>query len=420
MAEQKLKHVMSRGFAFAATVGAVIGLGIMRTPGEIATTIADPWLYIGFWAVAGLVCLASLAVVSELIGTTPLSGGTYVYLRHAFGQFPAFVVGWADWISICAARALHGVVIMEFLTLLFPFVKPFTVEGALAITSAFALVQIVGPSFTARIQEVAAVVGAVVLIAVSGALLYGGFILPDVDIAVINIGTSPPALGAYALALSAIIFTYDGWFVPAFFNGEMKIGPRETISGAFRGFAVIMVLYLAVNTALLLSVPIESLQGHELALAGALEALYGATAASIVIGSAILILFGQQNTGYMLASRVIYALSVDGFAYRGGKRLNGRGAPIGAVAVSWLLICALIIVGGFEFLLTFVGFLLTLSTVALMAGVIRLRFVEPNANRIYSSWGYPWLSCSDNDCLGRCGGFYWCADARICSLRIIP
>ena len=42
MADNRLQRLLGRGFSIAACVGLVIGLGILRTPGEIATTVNEP------------------------------------------------------------------------------------------------------------------------------------------------------------------------------------------------------------------------------------------------------------------------------------------------------------------------------------------------------------------------------------------
>ncbi|HET6564086.1 MAG TPA: hypothetical protein VFG52_01635, partial [Xanthomonadales bacterium] len=58
-----LKRILSGGFAIAAGVGTMIGLGIMRTPGEIAAVIPDPVLYTLLWLVVGLFAVLSTTVV---------------------------------------------------------------------------------------------------------------------------------------------------------------------------------------------------------------------------------------------------------------------------------------------------------------------------------------------------------------------
>ena len=40
MASQELKRILGRGFSVAVCVGTIIGLGILRTPGEIAATVS--------------------------------------------------------------------------------------------------------------------------------------------------------------------------------------------------------------------------------------------------------------------------------------------------------------------------------------------------------------------------------------------
>ena len=47
MAGHELKRVLGKGFSIAASLGLIIGLGILRTPGEIAVTVQDPVLYLG-------------------------------------------------------------------------------------------------------------------------------------------------------------------------------------------------------------------------------------------------------------------------------------------------------------------------------------------------------------------------------------
>ncbi len=55
-------------FVLAVTVGGVIGLGILRGPGEIAAVVTKPSLYLALWLLAGLFVLLSTAVSAELVG----------------------------------------------------------------------------------------------------------------------------------------------------------------------------------------------------------------------------------------------------------------------------------------------------------------------------------------------------------------
>ena len=95
----------------AVTVGGIIGLGILRTPGEVAAVVSDPLMFVLLWLLGGLFILLSAATAAELVGMTPRSGGTYVLMRRAYGPFPGFVIGWVDWLSFVGDIALKAVVV---------------------------------------------------------------------------------------------------------------------------------------------------------------------------------------------------------------------------------------------------------------------------------------------------------------------
>src|SRR5437762_8913005 len=52
-----LLRVLGVGFGLAVTIGGTIGMGILRTPGEIAKELPTPTLFIGIWIVGGLYAL---------------------------------------------------------------------------------------------------------------------------------------------------------------------------------------------------------------------------------------------------------------------------------------------------------------------------------------------------------------------------
>ena len=84
---QQPKHVLSSGFTLAVTIGGIIGLGILRTPGEVAAIAPDPLLFVSLWLLGGIFALLSTVVSAELVAMTPRSGGTYSLVRRAYGAF---------------------------------------------------------------------------------------------------------------------------------------------------------------------------------------------------------------------------------------------------------------------------------------------------------------------------------------------
>jgi APA family basic amino acid/polyamine antiporter len=388
----QLKRVLSSSFAISACVGGIIGLGILRTPGEIAAVFPDPYIYVGLWLLGGLFALMSISVIAELVGVTPRSGGVYVLIKRAFGPYPGFLIGWADWLSFAATLALKVTVLVEYLTLMIPAIAAWQTPLAVLITSAFAVLQLFGVRLGSNIQQIAAACMAITVISLSIALLLAA----PVPAEALQMASSP-GLSQYGLVAAAIIFTYDGWIGAAYFGGEIKGGGGIVARSCVKSVAFILVLYVGLNAALAFSVPLEQLAGHDLALAGALDIAFWPGAGTIVVIVAILILLAHQNLNYLQGPRILFALSEDGLGTDRATRVGARGNPVFAVLLTWALSVILILMGGFEFLLNFNVLLFVFLYVALLFGVVRLRKREPGTERPYRAWGHPyttWLGIS--------------------------
>ena len=390
MATGQLQRLLGRGFSIAACVGLVIGLGILRTPGEIATTVNDPIPYMALWIGCGLFVLLSLGVVAELIATTPRTGGIYAMVRHAYGPYPGFLLGWTDWISNCAALALKTVVLLEYMSILAPQLAPYQTVVAVSITTVFAALQLGGTRLSAGVQRFASAGMGLIIATLAVALFYGYFANGGpVDAPAQTAITGKPGLAALGLVLTSIVFTYDGWYAASYFSGEAKSGTRAVAMGSIQAALIIMALYVLLNLALVLSVPLEAIAGHKLALGGALDLVFGAGTSTIILIAAMFILLSHQNLQYMIVSRILYSISVDGLGAERATTVSDRGTPSGAVIVCWLAVSTLIILGQFELLLRLVAMLFMCVYVGLIIGVFRLRKKEPDAERPFKAWGFP-------------------------------
>ena len=381
-----LKRILSGWFGIAAVLGTMIGLGILRTPGEIATVVTDPWLFIALWVLGGLFVLMSAGVAAELVGISPRSGGMYILIRRAFGPFPGFVIGWIDWLSFGGSMALKAVVAVEYIALLYPMERTAITGLAILLTSVFALMQLRGVVFTSRFQQLASAGIAAVVIGFSLALLFGTSPLPPDPF------TLDSSFGGWGMVAAAVIFTYDGWLSACYFGGEIKGGGRAVALSCIKGVLAVFILYVALMAALAFSVPLASLVGEELALAKALELAVSPTAATMVIVAAIFILVTHQNLNYLQGSRILYALSSDHLGIENAAKVGEKGNPVFAVILTWLVTVGLILVGGFEFLLHLCVFFFIILYVSLITGVIILRIKEPGSERPFRAWGHPFTT----------------------------
>jgi APA family basic amino acid/polyamine antiporter len=379
--------VLSSGFTLAVVIGGTIGLGILRTPGEVATVVTDPLMFVSLWVLGGLFSLLSAIVLAELIGMTPRSGGTYALVRRAYGPFPGFVIGWVDWLCFVGDIALKAVVVTEFAAMLYPATRQWQTPLAIIVSSVFAALQLRSVALSAKIQEIAAAAIALIIVGFTLALVFAE--------SAVSSGTAlvPHAangLGAWSLVIASIIYTYDGWDYPAYFSGEIKGGGGAVARALIKGVVILTLLYVFLVAALAWKVPLASLAGNELALAGALEMVVSPLASTVILVAAIIMLLAHQNLLYMSTPRILQALAVDGLAVRRLGEISKGGNPIFAVLLSWGFSVGLILIGGFHFLLHLLIFFVLFLTVVVIAGVIILRSRQPDADRPYRAWGHPW------------------------------
>ena len=91
-----LVKVLGKWSAMALVVGAVIGSGIFAKPGANALVGNSVGLIMIAWTVGGIITVIGGVCLAELALMMPKAGGTYVYIRKAYGRIPAFLAGWNE------------------------------------------------------------------------------------------------------------------------------------------------------------------------------------------------------------------------------------------------------------------------------------------------------------------------------------
>lgn len=390
-ARSGLRRVLSSVFPMAVAVGVMIGLGIFRTPGEVASAFGNPWVYLSIWLLGGLFCLLNALVVCELMALTDRSGGAYALVSRGMGSFPAFMVGWVDWLAWNCSLALKCVVFAEFLSLIWPGLAPFNVHLSLALALLFALLQWLGVEAGARLQ-MAAAAGLVALVIVSTLALLFAFD-PSAPLAS-ELATQPtsaePTLRMYGFAAAAVVFSYDGWASGSYFGGEVDGGGKSVARSTILALLCVIALYLIVNLALVLTLGINAMAGLEMPLRSALETSWGTAGATATVIAVLLVLLANLNVGFLAAPRALYALSADGLAVGGAATVGRSGNPLVAVALTTGVIALMLLFGGFRALLSLSALLAILVYLALVLSVGVLRQREPDIPRAVQAWGYPW------------------------------
>jgi APA family basic amino acid/polyamine antiporter len=103
--------------ALVIIIGIVVGAGIFRAPGLVASHTGSVSMFFGAWFIGGLVSLTGALCYAELSTTYPSAGGDYHFLKRAFGQRFAFLFAWARLSVIqTGSIALLGFIVGDYLT----------------------------------------------------------------------------------------------------------------------------------------------------------------------------------------------------------------------------------------------------------------------------------------------------------------
>lgn len=181
--------------------------------------------------------------------------------------------------------------------------------------------------------------------------------------------------------------SYDGWWSVAFFAEEDtnpgKNIPRSLLSGT----AIIMLVYLFTNAALLYVVPVSQAAGSALVASNAAEIIFGKSGSVIITLFALLSLVSILNAYIMIPSRILFGLSRDGFFFRPFTFINKGGTPVFALIFSSVLQSIIIIIASFEQLFELGAYLSLIVFVFSLLSLLMLRYKEPNLERPYRAWG---------------------------------
>jgi APA family basic amino acid/polyamine antiporter len=386
----RLLKVLGVAFGLAIIVGNTIGSGILRTPGDVAASLPSGAWFMGVWAAGGLYAMFGALTLAELAVMLPQSGGQYVYARRALGEYAGFVIGWTDWISCAAAVAAGSIALGELSGSLAPALAPYGTMIAVAVTLIFSALHWIGVRSGDLTQQLLSTIKVLALLAVAVACFAapGGGGAND---------TGPPFpsgfvfLSALVLAFQNVLYTYDGWNGVVYFGGEMRDPARQIPRAMALGVVAVAAVYLALNAAFLHSLGIAHLAGEKFAASAAALAVLGKTGARVVNAVMAVSILGNVSAVMMQASRVPWAMAVDGLLPHAAARVNRGGTPDVSLGLSALVVLALILSGTFETVIALAAFYYVMQYGVSFTSLFVLRRREPELPRPYRAWGYPWI-----------------------------
>lgn len=389
--KNQLKKSLGLSFNIAVLIGGTIGVGILRTPGTIAEMLNNYWFILASWLFGGLYVLLGANSYAELATMLPKAGGSYNYIKRAFGEYAGFLSGWFDYITNVIPPAFYCIVISEYIVILFPALADYSTVMAIFLLAAFVLIHLSGVKNGSIIQQITSFLKVICFMSlVVACFMYTGVKVPLIktDNTLFQIGL----LFGFFKSLQLIIGTYNGWNSVCFFAEENDNPSKNIPKSLYSGVFLVVAIYVLVNAAFFHVLPIEILAKSNLAAADVAKILFGENGAIIVTVISIFSLISILNAFMMIPPRILYGLSRDGFFIEKGTTVNKGGTPIVALLVSSFVSLFLICIGSFEVLFSFAAFISIIVWGLAYLSLLKLRTSEPNLPRPYRSFWYPWTT----------------------------
>jgi basic amino acid/polyamine antiporter, APA family len=325
----------------------------------------------------------------------PQTGGSYAYLREAWGRLPAFLFGWSELVLI-QASGLGGIAVAfsDYLLQTFgvdpvahPLVERSLSAGAIAFAAGANMhgvnlgAAIVGVSTAAKFSALVVLVGS--------SLVLGGAHGASFSHLTTSSG-APLAVGGLGLALVSVLWAYDGFGDLSFAGGEVKDPQTNLPRAIIIGTLVVIGTYLLTNVAYLYVIPIDVISRSPIVAADVMIALFGRVGGILVSFFVMISTFSSFSGSMLTSPRIFFAMADDGLFFKSIAWVHPRyQTPYVAILMVGLLGIALVLSRSFDALVnTFV--LGSWPFYALsVAGIYRLRRLRPEMPRPYKVLGYP-------------------------------
>jgi APA family basic amino acid/polyamine antiporter len=393
----RLLQILGVWFGISAAIGNTIAAGIVRTPGDIAARLPNPWLFLCVWVGGALYAMLGAFQLAELGAAIPRSGGQYNYSRRALGEYAGFIVGWSDWLSTCGTNAAVGIVVGEYTSALIPALAGNVKLIAVLAITFFTVLQWRGLRWgsgaqllTAALKTAAFVVLVIACFALGGQLRAAA---PPSTAAPLALPSGWLLFGGIVVALQAVIYTVDGWDGVIYFGEEVRHPGRDVPRAIFGSVLSIAAIYLLLNAAVLYVLPMREIAGNNFALGLAAERVFGRFGDPVIRSIMVISLLSCINSCVLFSTRVLFTMSRDGLFFRHAASVNPGGTPTLSLFLS-ALVGILFVLGSFERVIAMLAFFFVANYTLSFVSLFVLRRRERQLARPYRAWGYPWTSAA--------------------------
>jgi APA family basic amino acid/polyamine antiporter len=375
-------------------VSLVIGMGIFRTPLNVAKASPDTFLFFTAWIAGGLVALCGALTYAEIGSRLPVIGGYYKVFSYAYHPSIAFAINCVILVSNAASLAAVALVGGEYITSIFiplskeaewikvaanaSFIQTIHISIAIVAIIIFYCINLAGLKMSAKTQNVLTVIKIILILLLIAPLFFAdsSAVSGTLSHTVVS-PTLREYIKAFGIGLVAVSFTYGGYQQTINFGAEVATPAKNIPRGIFLGISIIILLYLTINYAYIRVIGFETLHQPETKNIAAFMAgkIFGVNAERILSGFLFLSVLAYVNVLLMSNPRVMYAMSEDNILPPVFRQRNSKTDVLTVSLSVFAALCIVIIFWAKEFdtILSFTIFLDCFGMVLSAATIFILR-----------------------------------------------
>ena len=315
------------------------------------------------WVAGALLSVFDGLIWSELGAAHPTAGGSYRFLKLAYGEqkwgrLLSFLYVWQTLVQAPLVIASGSIGFSQYAAYLIPALQGDA--GAIPRKAVSGLVVIALTILCYRRVEGIGRIGVLLWVGVLGTLgwlIWGGLSAPaplpvptGFDLAGADL-TGPGSLTGLAIAAALgaasvkTIYSYLGYYNVCHLGGEIENPSRVIPRAILLAIAGITGLYLLLNVAVARVIPWQEAQHSDFIVSLFIERRYGPAAAVVATGLILWVAFASLFAVMVGYARIPYAAAADGQFFRVFARLHPRGQfpyvvvlTLGAVAFVFSLL----------------------------------------------------------------------------------
>jgi amino acid transporter len=330
----------------AGLFNTIVGAGIFVLPAMVAGIVdrGAPYAYLACGGAILFVTLCYAAAGSRVIDP----GGSYAYIRAAFGPLAGFLGGVMVWLSdLLATSGVASAFVSGIATYVPPLNTPFGRLGLIVlIVGGLAAINVRGVKQGARFMELITIAKLAPLLLFIGI----GLVLRRHDL------PAPVVPGGEALGRATLVlmFVFSGAETGLALSGEVAQPTRTVPRALLLSLALVTLLYGLVHLVAQAALGPMLVTSNVAPLADAANALAGPPFRSFMLAGTLLSMLGYLTAVALATPRTLFALAGGGILPSAIERVHPRfRTPHVAIVVHAVIVIAVAAMGSFESLVPF-------------------------------------------------------------------